>query len=199
MFKSLNSLFWVFFLKGRGISVGRNVKIYGKLKIHCRENATLKNIMIEDNVEMEGIIYIRIRGNGKIIVGENTRISTEVWLVSANEAELRIGKNCIIGSYCILNGGHGINIGDFTKLAGFVYINSSGHSFRKGELIQKQGYVGAPILLGRDNWVGGHSFINEGVNTGEGVVIAAGSVVRNNFGDNLVIGGNPAKVLKERI
>jgi len=198
MYKFLNSLFWNLFLRASGASLGKNVKIWGKLNIRCRDNATLRNLIIEDGVRIEGTLYIRLRRSGKIILGENARVATHVWLVSANEAELRLGKNCIIGSYCILNGGHGINIGDFSWLAGFIYMNSSDHSIKKGILIQKQGYVGAPIVIGRDNWIGGHVFVCKGINTGEGVVIGAGSVVTKNFGDNLVIVGNPARVLRER-
>jgi maltose O-acetyltransferase len=39
--------------------------------------------------------------------------------------------------------------------------------------------------------------INPGVTLGDNVVVASGAVVTKSFGDNVVIGGNPAKVIKE--
>ena len=54
-----------------------------------------------------------------------------------------------------------------------------------------------PIKIGDNCWIGGHAVINPGVILGNNVVVASGAVVTKSFGDNVVIGGNPAKVLKE--
>ena len=198
MFKTLKSLFNVFILRMQGAKIGKNVKLFGKVNVLCRDGGSLKNVTIEDGVEVEGVLYLRLRKSGKIVLEENVKSATEVWLVTANEAELRIRKNVIIGSYCILNGGHGIDIGEDSWLAGFVYLNSSDHKIEMGELIRKQGYVGAKITVGANNWIGGHAFINKGITTGEGVVVGAGSIVTKSFDANSIVVGNPAKVLRNR-
>ncbi|MGG5343010.1 chorismate mutase [Enterococcus sp. AZ192] len=56
---------------------------------------------------------------------------------------------------------------------------------------------GKPITLGNNVWLGGGVVITPGVTLGDNVVVAAGSVVTKSFPANCVIGGNPAKVLKE--
>lgn len=54
-----------------------------------------------------------------------------------------------------------------------------------------------PIIIGNNCWIGGHATINPGVKLGHNVVVASGAVVTKSFGDNVVIGGNPAKVIKK--
>ena len=46
-------------------------------------------------------------------------------------------------------------------------------------------------------WIGGSAIVVPGVTLGDNVVVAAGAVVTKSFPDNVVIGGNPARVIKE--
>lgn len=56
---------------------------------------------------------------------------------------------------------------------------------------------GAPITIGDNFWAGGGVTILPGVTLGDNVVAGAGAVVTKSFGDNVVLGGNPARVIKE--
>ena len=56
---------------------------------------------------------------------------------------------------------------------------------------------GAPITIGDNFWAGGGVIILPGVTLGDNVVAGAGAVVTKSFGDNVVLGGNPARVIKE--
>jgi len=56
---------------------------------------------------------------------------------------------------------------------------------------------GAPITIGDNFWAGGGVTILPGVTLGNNVVVGAGSVVTKSFGDNVVLAGNPASVIKE--
>lgn len=56
---------------------------------------------------------------------------------------------------------------------------------------------GAPITIGDNFWAGGGVTILPGVTLGDNVVVGAGAVVTKSFGDNVVLGGNPACVIKE--
>lgn len=194
----LNSIFWTHYLRVHGAKVGKNLKVEGFIHILLRDGGRLDNLTIGDNVTFGGANYIRIRRNGKITIGNGVRLGIHVWLVVANDAELFVAENAILGSYSIFNGGHGIKIGANCIFAGYVYINSSEHFFKKGELIQKQGFFGAPVEIGEDVWLGGHLSINKGVKIGTGAVVGAGSVVTKDIPAYKVAVGNPAKVVKDR-
>lgn len=56
---------------------------------------------------------------------------------------------------------------------------------------------GAPIRIGDNFWAGGGAIILPGVTLGDNVVVGAGAVVTKSFGDNVVLAGNPARIIKE--
>jgi maltose O-acetyltransferase len=90
-------------------------------------------------------------------------------------AEVRIGENCFIAP----------QVGIYTATHPIDPIQrNSGVEFAK------------PIRIGNNCWIGGHATINPGVTLGDNVVVASGAVVTKSFGSNVVIGGNPARVLK---
>lgn len=55
---------------------------------------------------------------------------------------------------------------------------------------------GKPITIGDNAWFGGGVIVCPGVTLGNNVVVGAGSVVTKSFGDNVVLAGNPAVVIK---
>ena len=46
-------------------------------------------------------------------------------------------------------------------------------------------------------WIGGRAVINPGITLGNNVVIASGAIVTKDVPDNVIVGGNPAKIIKE--
>ncbi len=196
--RSLYSAAWTFYLRLRGARVGRNLQVQGPIYILLRDGARLANLVIGDDVTLGGRTYLRMRSRGKIILGEGVRTGTEVWLVAANDAELEIGSDTVLGSYSIFNGGHGLTIGSNCIFAAFVYINTSDHHFKRDQLIKNQGFFGAPVVIGDDVWLGGHVFVNRGVRIGTGSVIGAGAIVIKEIGEYKVAVGNPAQVIRDR-
>lgn len=195
---SLRGLFWKLYLQARGAQVGKNFRVHGSLDILLRDGASLKNVIIGDNVSLGGKLYIRMRKNGRILIKNGASFGTDVWLVTANEAEFIIGENSALSSYSIFNGGHGITIGSDCVFAGFVYVNSSEHHSKKDQIIRKQGYYGSPVKIGNDVWLGGHVTVTQGVTIGDGAVIGANAVVTKDIPPYAIAVGSPAKVLKYR-
>ncbi|OGR89179.1 MAG: hypothetical protein A2992_09980 [Elusimicrobia bacterium RIFCSPLOWO2_01_FULL_59_12] len=194
----LRGIVWTWYLRALGARVGKNLRMRGSLDILVRDEASLRQVTIGDNVSFGGKTYLRLRRNGRIVIGDAVVTGTEVWFVAAKEATLQVGRNTKIGSYNIFNGGHGISIGDYCLIAAFVYLNSSDHRHDGPELIQDLGHTGAPIEIGKDVWLGGQVVVTQGVKIGMGAVIGAGAVVTGDIPPYKVAVGVPARVIKDR-
>lgn len=108
-----------------------------------------------------------------IHLGENFYANFD-W-VALDVCEIRIGDNCMIGP--------GVHIYTATHPLNASQRNAGRES-------------GKPVIIGDNVWIGGNSVINPGVVLGNQVVVASGSVVTKSFPDNVLIGGNPAKIIK---
>ncbi|GAA0464658.1 hypothetical protein GCM10008935_20490 [Alkalibacillus silvisoli] len=53
------------------------------------------------------------------------------------------------------------------------------------------------MLDGYNIWIGGGAIVNPGVHVGNNVVIASGAVITKDIEDNVFVGGNPAKIIKQ--
>ena len=89
-----------------------------------------------------------------------------------------------------------VTIGDNAMLGPNVQFYTALHPLDAQERIAGPEY-GAPITIGDNVWIGGGAMILAGVTLGDTVVVGAGSVVTKSFGDNVVIAGNPARVIKK--
>ncbi|ENM5727860.1 sugar O-acetyltransferase [Vibrio mimicus] len=109
---------------------------------------------------------------------------------------IHVGENFYANFGCVILDVAEVRIGDNCFIAPQVGIYTATHPI---DPIQRNSGLefGKPIRIGNNCWIGGHATINPGVTLGDNVVVASGAVVTKSFGSNVVIGGNPARVLKE--
>ncbi len=55
-----------------------------------------------------------------------------------------------------------------------------------------------PVKIGRCVWIGMRAMIMSGVEIGEGSIVGAGAVITKSFSPGLILGGNPAKIIRQR-
>lgn len=104
--------------------------------------------------------------------GENVFINASVHM--QDQGGIRIGNNALIGHQVV-----------FATLDHDLIPNKRGNLHP------------APIVLEDDVWIGSNAVILKGVTIGEGSVIAAGSIVTKDVPANVIVGGNPARILKK--
>lgn len=151
-----------------------------------------KNVWIDKNVEFQ-------RFAKNISIEENVVIKEGVRICSCNNrAKISIGKNTTVGFHNFYFASDKIEIGDNCLIAPFVYIVDSDHQAKKKVLINQQPNTTSPVIIGSDVWIASNVTILKGVRIGNGVIIAANSVVNKNVDSYMIVGGTPAKIIGER-
>ncbi len=113
---------------------------------------------------------------------------------------IKIGKNVTLNEYVFLHGYGGLEIGDSCRIGLRSAIITVDHVYDNlNEDIKDQGLVGKPVIIGRNVWFGANVTVLPGVNIGDNVILAAGSVVNKDIPKNTIAGGVPAKVIKLRV
>lgn len=150
---------------------------------------------------------IEIRGDKnyepRIRMGQGTVIDRHCtfWISDdpGNAATLELGANVYLACDCYLGVFQPLKIGDDCLIGAGSYITSGNHRFDDSKkLIRSQGFTGAPVVLGKDVWVGCHVTILPGVIIGDGAVIGAGAVVTKSIPAGEIWAGVPAKKIGER-
>ena len=107
-----------------------------------------------------------------------------------------LGEDCFINFNCTILDEAKVIIGNNAFLGPNVSIYTPCHPLepeKRNKFIE----WAEPVTIGNNVWIGGNVTILPGVTIGDNVVIGAGSVVTKSFSSNVVIGGNPAKIIKK--
>lgn len=107
---------------------------------------------------------------------------------------IHVGKNVFINSCCHFQDQGGIFIGDGTLIGHSVVLATLNHGFAPED---RQNLYHAPIRIGKGVWIGAHATILAGVTIGDDAVIAAGAVVTKDVPSRVIVGGVPAKYIRD--
>jgi maltose O-acetyltransferase len=113
----------------------------------------------------------------------------------SSPSKLSVGDNVWLGYNSYLGEGE-IEIGNNVLIGPFVSITASNHNRKKGSF-RFTGYTEGKIVIEDDVWIGAHACILAGVKIGKGALVAAGAVVTKDVPKNMLVGGIPAKAIKE--
>ena len=105
----------------------------------------------------------------------------------------KIGKQVFINSCCHFQDNGGIEIGDRTMIGPNVTIVTINHDINPKTRINA---MPKPIKIGKNVWIGADCTILPGITIGDNSIIGAGSVVTKDVPYNVVVAGNPARIIK---
>ncbi|MEB2783922.1 sugar O-acetyltransferase [Algoriphagus persicinus] len=113
-------------------------------------------------------------------------------------SNIEVGDDVFFNFNCVVLDVCKVTLGNRVMVAPNVQFYAATHPLdhqTRGEMWE----YGKPITIGDDVWIGGSAVICPGVSIGERTVIAAGAVVTKDFPSDVVIGGNPAQVIKHLV
>jgi acetyltransferase-like isoleucine patch superfamily enzyme len=131
-------------------------------------------------------------------IGRGTLLASSFTLTGGRAARrnLKIGMMCYINHGCLFDALASIDIGDEVSFGHQVLITTSAHRIgtreRRGGLVEPM-----PVRVGHGAWLGSRAMILPGVDVGDGAIVAAGAVVTRSVPPNVLVGGTPARVIRE--
>lgn len=162
-----------------------------------------KNIKLHGGVYLDEGVYIHATPPQGVEIGENSIVMHGAILHVYNfrnlpNAGIVIGKDCLIGEYSIIRGQGGVRIGNRVYTSPMTQLIAVNHVFDDPmKPFVTQGITAKGIVIEDDVWLGANSVITDGVCVGRGAVVAAGAVVVNDVAPHTVVGGVPARIIRE--
>ena len=172
-------------------AIERNVRLRFASNIHLAHGAYL---------DENSYLHASPRG---IWIGKNSIVMHGAILHVYNfrnipQAGIKIGRDCLVGEYSVIRGQGGVEIGDRVYTSPFTQIIAVNHVFDDPQRpFVEQGITAQGIVIEDDVWLGAGAVITDGVRVGRGAVVAAGAVVTRDVPPHTVVGGVPARVIKE--
>jgi len=135
-------------------------------------------------------------GNFLYMISHVTKpIRLTTWSDKTSNGRIRIGDYCLISPGATITSAVSIEIGDNCMFAADCYLSDSDWHGLYNRV--RPFRCSKPIVIKDNVWVGHGAKVGKGVTIGENSVVAAGAIVVNDVPDNVVVGGNPAVVIKQ--
>lgn len=112
----------------------------------------------------------------------------------ARRGNLRIGDGTIVNNDCRIDNREPIRIGDRVSISLETLILTGGHDMDSNQFA----YQGRGVIIEDYTWVCARAIIQPGVTLGRGCVVLTGSVVAGDVAPMQVVGGVPARFVRER-
>jgi len=184
--------------------------IRGKGNVFQADGASFSNLELDiagdDNHILIGPgshfnnVHFRVRGSGhRIEFGANCRVSRGgIFWFEDEGCMLQVGKNTSMVEVhvAVTEPGSKVIIGEDCMFANDIDIRTGDtHAVidaRTGERLNKAG----DVIIGNHVWIAPHVVVLKGVNIGENSIVATGAVMTESCESGVIVGGNPAKVIK---
>jgi acetyltransferase-like isoleucine patch superfamily enzyme len=176
----------------RNLMCGRNVLI-GSYSSISRNTIIGNNIIIGSNTTLRSIK-----------IGDNSFMESCVKVVGTEQGKITIGEQCYIGIFNVLDNSDDINIGNYVHIAGpstGLWTHSSAmmciNNIALNDPDRYRYRPTAPIVIEDNVYIGGNCTIYPGVRIGHHSIVAPNSAVNKDVPPYKMVGGVPAKVIKE--
>ncbi len=138
---------------------------------------------------------IRIGRSFTAIGAPGARVEIGVWGRTPGEGKVQIGDCCLMSPGSRISASDEVVLGDGVMMANGSYVTDSDWHTLYDRIARSEERT--PVRIGNNVWLGDHATVLKGVTIGDNSVVAARAVVTRDVPPNVVVAGNPAKVVKE--
>lgn len=138
---------------------------------------------------------VRLGDYATVIGDVDKRVDIAVWGRGPGLGRISIGDYALITPGVRISASDAIEIGDNCMFASGAYITDSDWHGVYDRI--ERNVEPAPIRIGNNVWVGDRAIVLKGVTIGDNSIVGAGAVVTRDVPANVVVAGNPARVVKE--
>lgn len=175
------------------IFLGKKAKIKFKKKISFG-----RSVIVGDYVEINALSKQGVKIGDNVSILKGTIIECTGVIRHLGEG-LEIGNNVGIAQNCFIQVRGRVKIGNNVIFGPGVSLFSENHVFSdSSKFINEQDVTRQGIIIENGVWIASGATILDGVTIGENSIVAAGSVVNKNVPPMTIVGGIPAKILKQR-
>jgi acetyltransferase-like isoleucine patch superfamily enzyme len=137
---------------------------------------------------------VRLKLTDGAMLQSGPRLAMSDWsTIIVKRGQMRLGKNVFLGIGAVIVCRQAITIGDDVLVAEYVSIRDQDHRYGGPKPTACNGFETAPILIGKNVWIGAKATITRGVTIGDDAVVAAGAVVTRDVPAGTVVAGVPAR------
>ncbi len=173
------------------------IKVASRIQFRGNNNT----LMIEEGAALLNTT-VRITGNNcRVVLKSHCYVSEGEIFVENNGCKVEIGEGTFVGRHthiaCIEDGSELI-IGGHGMISSYCQIRT-GDSHSITDLDGNRINPAASVHIGEHCWLGEGSKVMKGVSLGQDSVVSTGAIVTKSYSSNVLLGGIPAKVLKDNI
>lgn len=129
---------------------------------------------------------IELGKKAKLFLGNRVRAHSGTRIRVRDNAIVLVGNDVAFNYNCLITAKEKIAIGDGCEIGPGVLFYDHDHDVN-GHSIKEQLYKTEPIIIGKDVWIGANAIILRGTQIGDNCVVAAGTVVKGKFKNNILI------------
>lgn len=144
---------------------------------------------------------LRIKGRGKLIVEEGVNLwaheEPNRFFFYGKEAVIRLGKNGRyngVSCHCQTS----IEFGEGVLVGSTILMDTDFHTFDDPDHVLYGNILSKPIVVQDHVWLAGQSVVLKGITVGQGSVVGFRAVVSKSVPAQVVVAGNPARVVKQK-
>lgn len=143
-------------------------------------------------------VVIEIEKGGELSIGKKVRMHSGGKIKVRKSAQLVLGDEVSFNYNCMIFCKESIQIDNGVEFGPGVLIYDHDHDFRVAGGIKAEKFSTAPVIIGKNSWIGANTIILKGSVIGENCVIGAGSVVKGKLEDNTILIQKKENIIKKK-